>query len=173
MGKGLPYSTSRGHAQKQELIRRDIALDGKVVTVSATGSAVGFGSVVVEGLPEGNILLLGAVGNVGFAGSGSDDNLTDTWSGDFGLGTTPASDATISGADEDILPETAIGAAVSEVIAATRAVNATQAMLDNTANDLELNLNLLIDAANIADDESVDITLSGTLHLVYIVLGDD
>lgn len=173
MGKGLPRSLSRGPALRQDVVKRTISLDGKTVTVSATGSAVGFGSLAVEGLEEGNILLLGAVGNVGFAGSGSDANLTDTWSGDFGVGTTPADDATISGTDVDLLPSTAIGAATSEVIAATRAANATQAILDNTAGDLEINLNLLIDAANIVDDESVTITLSGTLHLVYSVLGDD
>lgn len=53
-----------------------------------------------------------------------------------------------------------------------RGTNATQAILDNTDGSLELNLNLLIDDANISAD-SQSLTASGELHIVYSVLGDD
>lgn len=173
MTKGLGRSISRGPAGRQPITRRDIRIEDLTVTVSATGAAIGFGSAVIEDLPQGNILLLGAVAYIGLAGSGADDNLADTWSGDYGIGSTPASDATITAGDVDIIPSTAVGAAVDEVIGETRGANATQVMLDNTDGSLELNLNVLIDAANIVDDESVDLTASGKLHLAYIVLGDD
>lgn len=174
MAKGLPRSLSRQNKSVADIVKDRISLEGKTVTVSATGSAIGFGSAIISDFPEGNILLLGIGGTVGFAGSGSDANLTDTWSGDFGIGSTPASDATIAGADVDILASTAIGAATAEVIAPARVAEAHgDTILDNTDGSLEVNLNLLIDAANIVDDESVEITLSGSIDLAYIVLGDD
>lgn len=172
MPKGLPKSLSRGETVRQSIIKKRIAVN-TTVTVSATGAAIGFGSAVLEGLPECYIGLLGAVGRFSFSGSGSDANLVDTWSGDFGVGTTPADDATITGNDVDVLPSTPIGAATAEVIATQLAANAGTDLIDNTSGTRELNLNLLIDAANITDDESVDITVEGTLELVFITLGDD
>lgn len=175
MSKGLPRSLARGAAQRQEIVKTSIAVQDLVVTVSATGAAIGFGSAVLAGLPQGNILFLGAVAYLELAGSGADANLTDTWSGDFGIGTTPADDATITAGDVDIIPSTPVGPAVAEVSPFTRGAQAASgmALFDNTDGSLELNLNVLIDAANITDDESVDLTVNGALHIAYIVLGDD
>jgi hypothetical protein len=173
MVKGLPRSLARGAAIRQEIIKQTFVVKDLEVTVSATGSAIGFGSAVLGDLPEGNILFLGAVSYLEFAGSGADANLTDTWSGDYGVGTTAAGDATITGADVDIIASTALGAATAEVVARTRGTNATQVILDNTDGSLELNLNALIDAANIVDDESVVLTVNGEVTVLYSVLGDD
>ncbi len=177
MGKGLPRSHSRGGAQQGAVQKLNISLDSLTVTVTSVAAAIGFGSVVVRGLPEGNVQMLGAVlSNFQLSGSGADANLADTWEGDFGLGTTPASDATISGDDVDILVSTALAAATSEVSPlAVRTVGVTPPMvpIDNTAGDLEINLNVLIDAADIVDDESVDLTVNGLLSIAYVMLGDD
>lgn len=173
MGKGLPRSLKNAGVEQNSVRKLTIPLDDVVVTVSATGSAIGFGSAVIRGLPEGNVQLIGAVAFVGLSGSGSDANLAATWSGDYGIGTTPASDATISGTDVNIIGSTAIGPATAEAIAPVRAANDTPAIFDNTDGSLELNLNVLVDAANIVDDESVDLTASGYLSLAYVVLGDD
>ena len=176
MSKGLQRSLARGPRATANIIKERINLEGRTVAVSATGAAVGFGSSVIHDFPEGNILLLGIAGTVGFAGSGADANLTDTWSGDFGVGTTPAADATITGTDVDIIASQGIGAAVAEVIAAARFAEAhgdAAGLFDNTDGSLEVNMNVLIDAANIVDDETVTLTLSGSLDVAYIVLGDD
>lgn len=172
MGKGLPRSMSRGAAQRQEVIKQTINLRG-TVAVTATGAAVGFGSLVVGDMPQGNILLLGAVAYVQLSGSGADANLDATWDGDFSIGTAPTADVTLSGAEVDIIGSTALGAATAEVSPRVRAVNATQAMLDNTDGSMELNLNVLIDAANIGDGATVNLTASGVLQLAYIVMLDD
>lgn len=180
MAKGLPRSlANRGSEEaKQRALRvRQTFKINHTVTVSATGAAIGFGSVVVGDFPQGNILFEGALAYLTLAGSGADANLTDTWSGDFAFGTTPAGDATISAGDEDLVPETAVGPAVAEVSPRTRAVQADGSLFgvvfDNTDGSLEVNLNVLIDAANITDDESVDLTATGELYLVYTILGDD
>ena len=172
MGKGLPRSLSRGSKQRQVVSKIQLAID-TTVTVSATGAAVGFGTLVIGDLPEGYIKMLGAAAQLSFAGSGADANLTDTWAGDFGIGTTPASDATITGTDVDIIASTALGPAVAEVAPTVTAVNATDALFDNTDGSLEINLNVLVDAANIVDDQSVDLTVQGVVELTYITLLDD
>jgi len=170
--KGLQRSLSRGPATRQSISKLEFSVNAPITSV-ATGSAIGFGSAVIGDFPEGNILLLGAIANLNFTGPTSDD-LTDTWAGDFGIGTTPASDATISVADEDIIPETAIPPATAEASPVVRAPStANGVILDNTDGSLEINLNLLVDAANQTDDTSVVITATGSVVISFVVLGDD
>ena len=170
MGKGLPRSLSRGAPQRQEMIKQTFLVRDATLTVDgATG--VGFGSVVIGDFPQGNILFLGAVSYMQFTGPTS-ASLGDTWNGDYGVGSTPAGDATITGADVDIIPSTAVGPAVAEASPRTRGANATQVMLDNTDGSLEINLNLLIDDADISAD-GIDITVNGEIQLLYSVLLDD
>jgi hypothetical protein len=176
MGKGLPRSTGRGGPLRQEIIRQTIAVRDVEVTVDATGAAIGFGSAVIGDLPEGNVLFLGAVAYMQFSGSGADANLTADWEGDFGIGTTPAGDATITNGDVDVIQSTALAAATDEVGPRTRGTSLAAdcgEIHDNTDGSLELNLNVLVDAADITDDESVVLTANGELQLTYIMLLDD
>ena len=74
----------------------------------------------------------------------------------------------------DLIQSTALGAAtakVSPVARGTHAVAITGTVLDNTDGSLELNLNLLIDDANISG--AADFTATGVVELSYIILGDD
>lgn len=167
------YASARGNPQDRMVIKQTIVLDGRTVSVTAAGAAVGFGTTVVGGLPEGNILLLGVVAYVQLAGSGSDANLTAAWDGDFSIGTAATADVTLSGAEVDLIGSTALGVATAEVSPRVRAVNATQAMLDNTDNTLRVNLNVLVDAAEITDGATVVLTASGIIQLAYIVMLDD
>jgi hypothetical protein len=170
MAKGLPRSLSRGAPAVKPIIKQTLAVRDATLTVDgATG--VGFGSVVIGDLPEGNILFLGAVAYMTFAGPTSAD-LADTWSGDYGVGTTPAGDGTLTNADVDLIASTAVGPAVAEVSPRTRGTNATQAILDNTDGSLEINLSLLVDDANIGADD-LDFTVNGEVVLSYVVLADD
>lgn len=171
MAKGLPRSLARGPASAAPVLKQAFVVRGLSVTVAAAGAAVGFGTVVIGDLPEGNILLLGAAGYFSF--TSTDADITATWSGDFSVGTTPTADVTLSGTDVDILPSTAVGPAVAGASPRTRSVNSTVAMLDNTDGSLELNLNLLVDAANIVDAASAPFLVTGELTLVFSVLGDD
>lgn len=173
MTKGLPRSMSRGPAQVQEIIKQNIVIRNQVVPVFAAAAADGFGVGVIGDLPQGNILLLGAVAYLTFAGSGADANLVDTWSGNFSIGSAPTADITLAGAEVDLIASTAIGAAVAKVIPNVRATNATQVILDNTDDSLEVNLNVLIAAAAITDGATVNLTVNGVVQLVYVVMLDD
>lgn len=168
MSKGLTRSLSRGKAAERDFIVLRTYLTDKAVTVDgATG--VGFGSVAINGLPEGHLLFVGARADLTLTESSA--SVTDTFQGDIGIGTTPADDATISGADVDIIASTAIPAATAGV-ATVSANNVTPAVLDNSDASGEINLNILIDDANISAD-GVEVTVTGYVTLVCAVLGED
>lgn len=173
MGKGLPRSSGRGEASAQEIIKQSIVVKNIAVSVDgATG--VGFGTAVIGDLPDGNILFLGAVSYMQFQGPTSAD-LSETWEGDYAVGTTATADATLTGTDVNLVASSAIGAATAELSPVTRGASADASnavILDNTDGSLELNLNLIIDDAHIGADDLV-VTVNGVLHIAYIVLGDD
>lgn len=168
--KGLPRSLARANGQTT-VQKLTLPIRNATVTVAATGAAVGFGTAVVGDLPEGNILFLGATGYI--QATTDDADIGATWDGDFSLGTTPTADVTLDGTDVNLLPSTAFGAATAKASPRVRAARATAVVLDNTDGSLELNLNMLVDAANIADGASAAFTVNGDVQIAYIVLGDD
>ncbi len=176
MTKGLPRSLSRASLPRSPIQSQTIVLRGKAISVSSITTGPGTGTVVAEGFPEGNLLFLGAVANLSFAGSGSDANLVDTWAGDFGIGTAPLTGVTLDTDEVDLVVSTALAAATAEVSPVTRGTSlAADAgeIHDNTASTLEINVNLLIDAADIGDGQTVAMTIDGEIYLSYIILGDD
>lgn len=173
MAKGYPRGLARGRPNTQEIIRQVVPVRDMQVTVAGL-TGVGFGTAVIGDVPEGNLLFLGAVSYLQFTGPGS-ANLQDNFDGDYAIGTAPTADATLAGAEVDIIASTALGAATAEVsprARGTHAVAITGTVLDNTDNSLELNLNLLIDDASI-DANGIVMRANGEVILTYIVLGDD
>lgn len=170
MTKGLPRSLAHSSQQRSKIEKKTIALRNVAITVAGL-TGVGFGSAVIGDFPEGNILILGAVANLQFLGPTS-ANLVDTWTGNFGVGSTPASDGTITVGDVDMVASTALAAATAELSPLTRGTGATPAILDNTDGSLEINLNLLVADASI-DANGVVITANGEVYLSYVILGDD
>jgi len=177
MAKGLPRSL----ANSDQLNVREEVIDvtGTVVPVTAAAGTgdqnKGLGTVVVGQLAAADLLFLGAKCEVAFAGPGDNDNLADVWEGDFAVGTAPDADGTLNGSEVDLVASTAIGPATAEVISSVRATNVTAALIDNRSGDLELNFNLTVDAAaasGLADGTSADITLTGTVTVVYVPLGE-
>lgn len=171
--KGLLRSLARGAEKRQPI--RTVAVPVRAVALATTdlGATGAYGSVVINGLPQGNLLFLGAVCYMRF--TKVDANIIDTFSGTYAVGTVPAAaDGTLSGTEANITDVAPVAAAVAGVSALTRAAS-TDALgggvIDNTAGDLELNLNLVLPDASSAANSSV--TVDGVLHLALIVLGDD
>lgn len=171
MGKGLKRSLNRGGATAT-LKRETYRMNALAVSNIDGASGVGWGTAVLGDLPEGNILIVGAV--LACTITEAHAGITATFAGDISVGSAATGDATLSGAEVDIIPSTEVGPATSSV-ATVRGVSTASiggTILDNTDGSLELNLNLLIDDAAIsADDAAVSVT--GTLTLIYSVLGDD
>jgi hypothetical protein len=169
MSKGLVRSLSRGPKAQAPIVRQTFTLKDVAIEVDgATG--VGFGTVVVGDFPEGNVLFQGCVAYLQFFSA--DAGVTTTYDGDYALGTTATTDATVTGTDADLTALAALGAATAKLSPVARAAGSTQAMFDNTDGSLEINLNLIIDDASISADD-VEMTVSGDIHIVYMVLGDD
>ena len=171
MTKGLQRSLSRGPKSTRGMVTERLVLNEQLAFTGSTGAAI-FSAIALAGLPEGNILLHGAVSNLTFTGPDSDD-LADDFQGDYSIGTTPVDDATLSGNDVNVISSTSIPAADAEVSADVRAENATQAVIDNTDGSGELNLNVLLDADEVTDGETLNVSVTGTLDVAYTVLGDD
>ena len=174
--KGLQRSMSRGPAALQNSVKIDAPINA-TITITGVDAAVDAGTAVIGGLPQGNILILGAVAYVK-VDAGADANVIDNWNGDFGIGYAPNADVDLADALEDaIIPSTALDAGASDkVTPLTRGVSTGTehgVIVDNTAGDYELNFNLLIDDNVITDTLDGVFTVSGTIHLALIVLGDD
>ncbi len=173
MGKGNPRAHKRANVNQGVQKKRIKISAVPIVIDGATG--VGWGTVPIGDFPEGNIHFISAVAYLSVVGAGGQAGLSDTWAGDFGIGTTPASDGTITGADVDIIPSTALAAATAEVSPRTRGASlaaAPIAILDNTTGSLEINASVLVDDADISADTMLA-TLEGELDIAYMVLGDD
>jgi hypothetical protein len=174
--KGLQRSLSRGDMLRQEVVRLDLAISGSL-DITGVADTVDAGTFVIGGLPQGNILFLGAAAYVQVDATG-DTHVIDDWDGDFGIGTIPNADVDLGDAgDDDIIPSTALSAGASDKIApTTRGISTTTEhgqIIDNTDGSLELNFNLLIDDNVITDDEDGTFAVSGSLHIAMIMLGDD
>lgn len=170
--KGLPYSNSRGAAAAAPTVRKvTFPIKNLTVAVAAAAAADGFGTAILGDFPEGNILVLGGIAYLQFLTADAD--IGATWTGSYGVGTTPTADAVIATTDEDLIVEVALAAATAKLSPVTRGVGLAPALFDNTDGSLELNLNLVIATAAIADGSSADFTANGYVQLVYTVLGDD
>jgi hypothetical protein len=167
--KGLPRSMARAQAGRVStpIVKQSIPLVARALNVA--DGAPGWGTVVIGDVPEGNILLLGAVAYLRF--TTVDADVIATFDGDFSIGSTPTADNAIAGTDADIIASTPMGAATGKVSPLVRATNATQSILDNTDGSLEVNLNVLIDDASISG--AAPFTVDGVVILSYVILGDD
>lgn len=169
MGKGLPYSLGRGKSAK--IYKETIKLRAFPIDLSATGSAIGFGTAVIGDFPEGNVLILGTVANLQV--TNVDTDATTTFVAGFALGTAPTADLTLSGAEVNLVAETSFGAATARVSPTVRGALGTPFMVDNTDGSLEINLNMTITAATITDDATASMTVTGEVYMAYLLLGDD
>ena len=175
MTKGLPKSLSRGPALKKPIINQTIRVN-TTVNVVAAAAGVGFGSAVLAAFPEGNVLYLGAVASLRFSALGANAaNAIAAFNGDYGVGTTVDADGNLASpaTDANLVTSTALGPAVARVTPFARGTGAVQAIFDNTAKTVNMNLNVLLDAADITDATTVTLTVEGTLDIAYLMLGDD
>lgn len=169
--KGLIRSLSRGTPAKQKVMT--VKLPIKQLDLSVADGAPGFGTVVLGGLPQGNLLFLGAISYLQFSSSSS--SITATFDGDYSIGTIPNVDNDVADAgDADIIPSTAFGAAtakLSPVIRGASTGSLTGGIFDNTDGSLELNLNVLIDDTAISGAAAFKV--NGFVEVLLSVLGDD
>lgn len=166
MGKGMKRSARRN---KGLPVSRVLRISTTVV-VADPGAANAFATAVIGELPQGNVVLLGAVLNLDTVTKG-DADIIDAFTGNYAVGSAATADATLSGAEVDIIPSTAFVTGVGGVSSGNRAVLAAPVTLNNTDESLEVNLNFFVADASISAASSL--IFVGNLWMLYAVLGDD
>ena len=165
-GIGAKNGSTVSVVENGDGVMHQTVLTCAAVPVSVVGaSGVGFGGAKIYTFPEGRILVLGVTASLKVDPLAS--NLEAADGGDYGIGTTIVSDADLGDTtDVDLCPATSIdpiGTAVGAALAAS-------AHFDGTSSAKMVNLNLLIDDADIGGTEIVGMT--GTVTLTWINLGD-
>lgn len=175
MAKGLIRSLGRANPGAEKDVRRVVYPVSNVsLTVTAGASTnKGLGSAVIGKLPEGNVLYLGGVSYLQFVTTSV--NAITTWAGNYSVGTAinAAQSLTTTSVNLiDVATITAATAKLSPVIRGISPVTLAAPVLDNQANSLNLNLNMLTNDDSVTDSLTAAFTVNGYVTLVYIVLGD-
>jgi len=150
-----------------------------VITVPATafvvvGGASGVGELgkQVYDFPEGQILLLGGGATVTI--TEADANITASAVVDVSLGTAAVSggdDALGADATDDDLLDTGSLTMSSSTITGSIISNTSVAKFDGTTTPIDAFLNISVQDAGISND-SATVTVSGTITLYWMLLGD-
>jgi len=144
MSHGLPRS-KRGSTSSQVTVIIPI-VGSKLVTTgnsltSAGGTVVsvaigapGYGSVLLQGFPKGNIQIEEALSNLQFVST--DANITAAFSGVYSIGTAQTASATLTGTSANICASTAISAATAGVSPITVCTPAALSLVVNNSDSV-------------------------------------
>lgn len=129
----------------------------------ANTTGISFGSKQLITMPKGKIHILSSnVEDYLYDYTDDEGNVTPiagTMGGDFSLGSTATSDATLNSTDVNILASTSYDP-FSTAVSANSAINV---ILDGTSTPVSIYLNAIIDDADVADTASDVIELSCTM----------
>lgn len=124
--------------------------------------------------PEGRLLILGATGTIAeTTTSALAGSLTTAKSCRWGVGTTIGVNATLATTEQDLIPVTAItsSATINVAGAASSAALAASAQFDGTATAKDAYLNFSVPTdGDLAGDATI--TLTGTINITWVLLGD-
>ena len=177
MTHGYQRGLSKAPFGQEDGFRRvRIPISNATLNVAAAGAGVGFGTLVVGGLPPQYLLYAGGVAVIGF--STADTDLTATFAGQYSVGTTADANGTLATTEINLIDAT-------DILAAARVVPGTIGhhpnssgasslqLLDNSDGSLEVNLNVTVDAGDIGDASDADLTVNGYIDLIFCCIGDD
>lgn len=154
------------------LHRTIITLTGLVVSTTDNTTNGAQGHQTLYTFPRGNILFLGGSTNLTTLGDGVGVAATAAVVGAVGS-VAPATDATLTSTEADFIPSTAGTLTASAGVLKGRGV--TSKYFDNTtttnATQLAANLNLAVPDAGTSANGSI--TVTGTIELLWLSLGDN
>ena len=155
------------------VVTTTITVPATVFTVVGGASGVGELGKQIYDFPEGQIFLLGGYGT--FTLLEASANITSTAVVDVSVGTAIVAggdDALGTDATDDDLLNAASLTLSSSTVTGSIISNSSAAKFDGTATAIDAFLNVSIQDAGV-DNDSADITVSGTIVLQWILLGDD
>ena len=151
-----------------------ITFTNHAIALADEAGVVAYKGSKVYDMPAGAILFLGAITDIDLTKSSAGVN--DDWDGDFGVGTTTASNnATLATTEQNIIPTTATPQATAGVTTADGISSATEnAVVDGTSTAVDVYLNFLVDDADHdVASTACNLIVNGTLTLHWINLGDN
>ncbi len=155
------------------VVTTTITVPATVFTVVGGATGVGELGTQIYDFPEGQIFLLGGYGT--FTLLEASANITATAVVDVGVGTAAVGggdDALGTDATDDDLLNAASLTLSSSTVTGNIISNSSAAKFDGTATPVDAFLNVSVQDAGI-DNDSADITVSGTVVFQWILLGDD
>jgi hypothetical protein len=140
---------------------------------NAVAGTQGIGAKIYD-FPEGRIYILGCTGSMAETTTSA---ILSTLNGGstckWGAGTTVGVNATLATTEQDILPVTSItsSATINVAGAVSKAALAAGAQFDGTGTALDMYLNFSVPTDGDLDADAT-ITLTGTINLTWLYLGD-
>jgi hypothetical protein len=148
--------------------------DSVQVDVVSVTTGNGVGGTKIYDFPAGYIQLHGAVGEVSLAVLTEADFTDGTPEGDIGIGTVAPANADALGTDatDDNFCTAAAFTMSAYADSDVNLAPEASANFDGTSTAIDLYFNALVDAADIDDDTTGELLVSGTLTVVWSLLGD-
>jgi len=150
-----------------------LTLTDTAVALTDEAGQIAYGGLKVYDLPEGAILLYGAVADLAVTKSSAGVNAD--WDGDISLGTvTAGNDADLTSTEANIVaktatPQAAAGVTTGDMVTATAQIG----IVDGTGTAADVFVNILVDDADHdVTSTPCNIILNGTITLTWINLGD-
>lgn len=145
-----------------------------VVSVT-TGNGVG--GLKIYDFPEGYINVLGTTSSLALSiATANQADFTDgTPEGDIGIGTILPANADALGTDatdDDLATAAAFTMTAYADSSVVNPPDAAALLLDGTSTAKDVNVTILVDAADIDDDTTSEVLATGTIKMVWLNLGD-
>lgn len=150
-----------------------LTLASTPISVVSVTTGNGVGGTKIYDLPEGRILVLGAMADLSLAVETESDFADGTPEGDIGIGTVAPANADALGTDatdDDMATATAF--TMTDYAATVKCPSEASAQFDGTGTAKDIYVNALVDAADIDDDTTTNLLVSGTVTVTWINLGD-
>lgn len=131
------------------------------------------GGVKIYDFPEGRILVLGSTAAIAVTTTSIlDDTLNASKTCNWGVGTTTQANATLATTEQDIVQVTTFtSSATIDVAGATSKGSGVLAVFDGTTTPVDAYLNLAVAGATDID-ANASVTVSGTVNITWVNLGD-
>lgn len=176
-GAGFPSGTTVNVVEQgNEVIHKTILkLESTPITVISVGAAAGVGGTKVYDFPQGRLLVLGTMTDlqVNVATADEADFTDGTPEGDLGVGTLAPANADGLGTDAtDDNFSTANSFTMANYAGSSSLASEAALQHDGTSTAIDMLVNALVDAADIDNDVTTTIYVSGTIIITWTNLGD-
>ena len=146
-----------------------LTLAGVVVATADHTTSGGEGGKQLLTFPAGNILVLGAVSSLALTADGTGVLSGASLVSSIGS-VVPAADATLTSTEANIIPSTA--STLTSLAGVMLGKSTGVALLDGTSSNAKAYLNFAVNDAGHGDGAAGSVTVTGTIRISYINLGD-